>query len=61
MKLIIQIADKVEEQVSIRSLFTLDPLNAKQRVREAKEALDSWEATYLDVRRAIEDSGNDNK
>jgi dynein heavy chain len=53
-----QIADKVEEQITVQKIFGLEPVKAMQVISDGKAALDKWEATYLATRERIEESGN---
>jgi dynein heavy chain len=54
-----QIAERVSEEISLRILFKLPALEASQKIRVAKNVLDSWSETYLEVRERIELGGRD--
>eukprot|EP00397_Hematodinium_sp_SG-2012_P000029 GEMP01000029.1.p1 GENE.GEMP01000029.1~~GEMP01000029.1.p1 ORF type:complete len:4546 (+),score=1158.20 GEMP01000029.1:32-13639(+) len=56
-----QIADKVEEQINVSVIFSMDPAKAKDIIMGAKSALDKWESAYLTTREKIEESGTDHR
>jgi dynein heavy chain len=56
-----QIADKVEEQISVNHIFSLEPAKAMSIILQGKEALDKWNTTYLATREKIEESGTDHR
>jgi dynein heavy chain len=56
-----QIADKVEEQINVQTIFSLEPSKAMQLIQDGKAALDKWESAYLSTRERIEESGTDHR
>ncbi|CAM9103575.1 unnamed protein product [Discosporangium mesarthrocarpum] len=56
-----EIAGKVENRINIRSILLKSPEVAKLMITEARKVLESWHATYMDVRHRIEESGTDHR
>ncbi|CAM9109021.1 unnamed protein product [Choristocarpus tenellus] len=56
-----EIASKVETRINIRTILMKSPEAAKNMITEARKVLESWHATYMDVRHRIEESGTDHR
>ncbi|CAM9101409.1 unnamed protein product [Chrysoparadoxa australica] len=56
-----EISEKVETQINIQSIVQKAPEVAKQMITEARQVLESWHTTYMDVRMKIEESGTDHR
>lgn len=54
-----QISERVTEEVNLKTVFKLPAVEAFQKIRTAKNVLDSWSETYLQVRERIELGGRD--
>lgn len=52
---------QVETRINIRTILQKSPEAAKHMVTEARKVLESWHATYMDVRHRIEESGTDHR
>lgn len=52
---------QVQTRISIRTVIKESPEVAKKMVTEARNVLESWHATYMDVRHRIEESGTDHR
>ena len=52
---------QVETRINIRIILQKSPEAAKHMVTEARKVLESWHATYMDVRHRIEESGTDHR
>jgi hypothetical protein len=48
--LILQIGDKVAEQVDLKTLFQLPPAETQHLIDTGKAVLDTWSEVYLQVR-----------
>merc|ERR1719199_1883327 len=57
----ILIADKVDEQINVATIFDLEAPKAMQLISDGKAALDKWKDTYLKTREKIEESGTDHR
>lgn len=53
--------NQVETRINIRTILQKSPEAAKNMVTEARKVLESWHATYMDVRHRIEESGTDHR
>ena len=53
--------NQVETRINIRTILQKSPEAAKHMVTEARKVLESWHATYMDVRHRIEESGTDHR
>lgn len=51
----------METRINIRTILQKSPEAAKNMVTEARKVLESWHATYMDVRHRIEESGTDHR
>lgn len=51
----------METRINIRTILQKSPEAAKHMVTEARKVLESWHATYMDVRHRIEESGTDHR
>lgn len=52
---------QVETCINIRIILRNSPEGAKHMIIEARKVLESWHATYMDVRHRIEESGTDHR
>lgn len=55
------VEQQVEARINIRTILQKSPETAKHMVTEARKVLESWHATYMDVRHRIEESGTDHR
>ncbi|KAJ3134855.1 Dynein heavy chain 10, axonemal [Physocladia obscura] len=56
-----EIANKVANIVNVRTILRETPQQAKQKIEDSRELLDSWSKTYFQVRERIEQSGRDQR
>ncbi|KAI9102678.1 dynein heavy chain and region D6 of dynein motor-domain-containing protein [Phlyctochytrium arcticum] len=56
-----ELANKVANIVNIRTIFRDPPTEAKKKIMDAKDLLESWRKTYFAVRERIEQSGRDQR
>jgi len=56
-----QIADKVEEQININQIFSVEPTKAMQIIMDGKNALEKWSEIYLTVRDKMEESATNHR
>eukprot|EP00920_Eleutheroschizon_duboscqi_P000635 GHVT01001786.1.p1 GENE.GHVT01001786.1~~GHVT01001786.1.p1 ORF type:complete len:2279 (-),score=271.40 GHVT01001786.1:1123-7959(-) len=56
-----QIAERVQSSISVAMVLRPDVKRSQDALRVAKAALESWEASYMDVRRKIENSDGDRR
>ncbi|KAI8825885.1 dynein heavy chain and region D6 of dynein motor-domain-containing protein [Fimicolochytrium jonesii] len=56
-----ELANKVAHVVDIHKIFREPPADAKTKIVDAKELLESWRRTYFAVRERIEQSGRDQR
>ncbi|TPX78384.1 hypothetical protein CcCBS67573_g00352 [Chytriomyces confervae] len=56
-----EIANKVANIVNVRTILREPPQNAKKKIEDSRELLDSWSKTYFQVRERIEQSGRDQR
>ncbi|TPX63919.1 hypothetical protein SpCBS45565_g06282 [Spizellomyces sp. 'palustris'] len=56
-----ELANKVANIVNIRTIFREPPVEAKKKIVDAKDLLESWRKTYFTVRERIEQSGRDQR
>ncbi|KAJ3349859.1 Dynein heavy chain 10, axonemal [Entophlyctis luteolus] len=56
-----EIANKVANIVNVRTILREQPQQAKKKIQDSRELLESWSKTYFQVRERIEQSGRDQR
>lgn len=56
-----ELSNKVSNVINIRTIFREPPTEAKKKILDAKDLLESWRKTYFTVRERIEQSGRDQR
>jgi len=54
-----ELCERVRRVINFRSLFSNHPKEVKRRAEDAKQMMDLWKSTYLDMRARIEAAGCD--
>ncbi|CAJ1332260.1 unnamed protein product [Effrenium voratum] len=56
-----QIADKVQEQININQILSLDPPKAMQIIEDGRNALEKWNEIYLTTRDKMEENATNQR
>jgi dynein heavy chain len=56
-----QIADKVEQQINVNQIFSMEPTQAMAVITDGINALEKWSEIYLQTRDKIEESATDHR
>ncbi|KAJ3299892.1 Dynein heavy chain 10, axonemal [Borealophlyctis nickersoniae] len=60
-RIALELANKVANIVNVKNILREPPGEAKKKIMDAKDLLESWSRTYFQVRERIEQSGRDQR
>ena len=54
-------ANKISSLINVRTIFRDNAASSIRLITEAKQVLERWDSSYMQMRQKIEDSGRDNR
>jgi len=54
-----ELCERVQRVISLRTLFSSHPVDVRRRAHDARQMMNLWKSSYLDMRARIEAAGYD--